>query len=83
MARYYLHLRDGTDEVLDEEGMESASLEALKQAVLEGARDVMANELKSGGLIDFRYRIDAENDDQQIVYSLPSRHAANIVPPHA
>ena len=31
MPRYYLHLRDGTDEVLDEEGMECLHLDALKK----------------------------------------------------
>ena len=80
MARYYLHLRDGTDELLDEEGREFPDMEALRKAVLDGARDVMASELKSGGVVDLRYRIDAEKEDGEIVYSLPFRHAMNVIP---
>ena len=80
MARYYFHLRDGTDEVLDEEGREFSTMEALRKAVLDGARDVMGSELKSGGVIDLRYRIDAETDAREVVYSLPFGHAVNIIP---
>ena len=80
MARYFLHLRDGTDEILDPEGREFANMEAVRRAVLEGARDVLGNEIKSGGVMDLRYRIDAEDESGTVVYSLPFRHAVNIIP---
>jgi hypothetical protein len=32
------------------------------------------------GIIDFRYRIDAEDEAGAIVYSLPFRHAFTIIP---
>jgi len=80
MPRYFLHLRDGTDEVLDDEGIEFDDIEALKKAVLHSARDIMGNELRSGGVVDLRYRIDAENEEGQVAYSLPFRHAVNIIP---
>ena len=38
MARYFFHLRDGTDELLDPDGIECADMEALRQAVLHSAR---------------------------------------------
>ncbi len=34
MPRYLLHLRDGTDEILDPEGSEFDDLEALRKAML-------------------------------------------------
>jgi hypothetical protein len=80
MALYFLHLRDGTDEILDPEGREFANMEAVRRAVLEGARDVLGNEIKSGGVMDLRYRIDAEDESGTVVYSLPFRHAVNIIP---
>jgi hypothetical protein len=80
VPRYYIHLRDGTDELLDEEGREFEHMEALRKAVVEGARDIMANEIKSRGLMDLRYRIDAENSEGEIVYSLAFRHAVSIIP---
>jgi hypothetical protein len=80
MTRYFLHLRDGTDELLDPEGAEFADMEAVKRAALAGARDVMGNEVKSGGVMDLRYRIDVETQAGEIVYSLPFKHAVNIIP---
>ena len=80
MARYFLHLRDGTEEVLDPEGVDYTDMEAVRRAVLAGARDVMANDLKSGGVLDLSFRIDAENGTGKIVHTLPFKHAVNIIP---
>ena len=79
MTRYFLHLRDSTDEVLDPDGSEFEDMEAVRNAVMVNARDLIAGDVRNG-LVDFRYRIDAENESGQIVYSLPFKHAVNIVP---
>jgi hypothetical protein len=31
-------------------------------------------------VLDFRFRIDAEDEDGAIVYTLPFKHAVNIIP---
>jgi hypothetical protein len=82
MARYFMHLRDGSEELLDPEGLEFASLEALRAAVLLAARDLMAGDLRSG-VVDFRFRIDAEDAEGTTVYTLPFKHAVNIIPEDA
>jgi hypothetical protein len=82
MAHYYLHLRDSVDELLDPDGQEYADLEALKKAVMFCARDVIAGDLRNG-VIDLRYRIDAENTAGEIVYTLPFKHAFNVIPEDA
>jgi hypothetical protein len=79
MTRYFLHLRDSTDEVLDPDGSEFEDMEAVRNAVMVNARDLIAGDVRNG-LVDFRYRIDAENEAGQVVYSLPFKHAVNIVP---
>jgi hypothetical protein len=79
MARYFMHLRDGTDELLDPEGVDLDSIEAVRKNVMTAARDVLAGDLRNG-VVDLRYRIDAENEGGQIVYSLAFRHAFSIVP---
>jgi len=79
MARYFMHLRDSIDELLDPEGREFASMEALREAVLFSARDVIAGDIRNG-VIDYRYRIDAEDEHGTIVYTLPFKHAFNIIP---
>ena len=79
MARYHMHLRDGTEQILDPEGLEYPSVEALRKAVLIGARDLMTGDVREG-VIDFRFRIDAEDEGGVIIYSLPFKHAINIIP---
>ena len=79
MARYFMHLRDGSEEVLDPEGRDYPSLDALRNAVLAAARDLMAGDVKAGA-IDFRFRIDAEDENGSIVYSLPFKDALQIIP---
>jgi hypothetical protein len=79
MARYFMNLRDGTEELLDPEGVEYASLDALRKAVLAAARDLMRGDMVAG-VLDFRFRIDAEDAEGVIVYTLPFKHAVNIIP---
>ena len=79
MTRYFMHLRDGTEQILDPEGLEFASVDALRRAVLTGARDLMTGDIRQG-LLDFRLRIDAEDESGVVVYSLPFKQAVNIIP---
>lgn len=79
MARYFMHLRDGTNELLDPEGREFPTLEALRNEVLYTARDLLAGDVRNG-LVDFRFRIDVHDEAGEIVYSLPFKHALSIIP---
>ena len=79
MPRYFLHLRDHVDEVLDPEGVELPNLAAVIKAVLSGARDLISHEVKSQGSIDFRYRIDAEDRSGTVVYTLPFKDAVALI----
>jgi hypothetical protein len=79
VPRYFLHLRDGADELLDKEGQELANMEAVRKNVVTAARDVMAGDLRNG-VIDLRYRIDAETHAGEIVYTLAFRHAFSTIP---
>ena len=79
MIRYFMHLRDSIDECLDPEGKEFDDMESLRKAVIFTVRDLMAGDIREG-IIDFRFRIDAEDESGEIVYSLPFKHALSIVP---
>lgn len=74
-----MNLRDGTDELIDPEGADYDSLDALRKNVLATARDLMGHDMAQG-LIDFRFRIDAEDTNGVIVYTLHFKHAVNIIP---
>ncbi len=79
MPRYFMHLRDGTEELLDSEGIDYDSLDAMRTAVLVTVRDLMAGDIHYG-VLDLRFRIDAEDANGTIVYTMPFRHAVNIIP---
>jgi hypothetical protein len=77
MSRYFLHLRDGQDVALDDEGTEYTSVEALRQGMMSGARDTLTGDLVRGHL-DLTLRIDAEASDGTVVESLPFSEAVEI-----
>ena len=79
MARYFMHLRNSTDDLLDAEGVELVDLEAVRENVMRAARDILAGDLRNG-LVDLRYRIDAENEGGAIAYTLAFKHAFSIIP---
>jgi hypothetical protein len=78
MSRYYLHLRDGSSELLDAEGAEFADMAALKTVVTASARELMCEGIRDG-VLDLRLRIDAENDRGAVLYTLPFSQAALIL----
>jgi hypothetical protein len=78
VAHYYLHLRDGTDQLLDPEGLEYADLDELRKQVLIAVRDLISGDVKSG-LVDLRFRIDAEDRDGVVVYTLGFDQALKII----
>ena len=79
MARYFFHLRDSIDEVLDPEGVELPA-DAVAEAALTAARDCMAGDVKAGKL-DLRYRIDVHDGDGDVVESVAFADAVEIIPP--
>ncbi len=83
MARYFLHLRDGNDEVLDSEGVEYATLDAVRKAVIANVRDIAAGQIKDAGVLDLRFRIDAEDEAGTVLYSLPFAEALSVLSPDA
>ena len=78
LARYFFHLRDGVDELLDPDGREFDDLDTLRTAVLFTARDLMAGDIRNG-VMDLRFRIDAQDEAGEIVYTLPFHKAVNVI----
>ena len=78
MARYFFHLRDGSDHLPDLEGRELPGLDEVRQVALTCARDTLSQELKDGRL-DLAYRIDVEDAQGMIVHTLPLREAFEVV----
>lgn len=75
-----MHLRDDTSELLDEEGAVHDSLDDLRAAVLKSARDLICHDTLDGTL-DLRFRLDAEDEDGTLVYSMPFTGALSVIYP--
>jgi hypothetical protein len=82
MARYLMHLRDSVDTMLDPEGQDFESIEDLRDAVLLNVRSLVAADI-ADGILDLRFRIEAEDENGKVVYRLPFKHAINIIPEEA
>lgn len=78
MGRYFFHLRDDVDDLLDPEGLELPDLQAAHDQALRAARDTLSHEIKSG-CIDLRYRIDVEDEAGRLVLTLPFAAAFEVL----
>jgi hypothetical protein len=81
MPLYFMHLRDGTEETPDDEGREFTDMDSIRKTALAEARELMSGDLKTEGVIDLRFRIDAEAEDGTLIYSLPFSDAVRIIAP--
>lgn len=78
MARYFFHLLNNIDAILDQDGSECDSLDAVTAKALRIARDLIADDV-SNGLIDLSFRIEVADRAGDLVFSLPFDRAVIIV----
>jgi hypothetical protein len=77
LALYYFHLRDGANYVLDLEGRELESLDAVRAAALREARSLISHDVLDGRLrLDLR--IVVETAAREIVVRLTFADAVTI-----
>ena len=77
MARYFFHLRDSVDVVLDPDGREFETMDAIAQAALADARSIIGHEAFDG-FIKFDQRIEVEDESGTTVYSIEFSDAVKI-----
>jgi hypothetical protein len=54
-------------------------MEGVRTAVIRAVRYMWAADAR-GGILDFRFRVDAEDENGKVVYSQPFEHALSIIP---
>jgi hypothetical protein len=54
MRRYFLHVRDGTSVIIDDQGIELPDLGAARQEALAAARQIMSQAVLKGEPLDGR-----------------------------
>jgi hypothetical protein len=83
MTRYYFHIKQGDQTVLDDEGIECESLYAVRDEALQSAREIMGDGVRSGALDESRTFV-VKDDKGDIVHELPFQAAIShsSVDPH-
>lgn len=77
MQTYFFHLRDGDDVLLDPDGQQFPSIEAMIAATLYEGRDIIASDARSGR-INFDQRLEIEDESGRIVHRLELSDAVAI-----
>ena len=75
--RYFFHLRDGQDQLLDPDGRELASLEAVQAATLREARSLISHDALDGH-IRLDQRLEVQSRDGRVVHTLSLADAVTI-----
>lgn len=77
MQNYLFHLRDGSDVLIDPDGRELPSLDAVGAAALYEARAIISADAL-GGKINLAQQIEVEDESGLIVHRLDLRDAVSI-----
>ena len=80
MHRYFFHLRDGTDSILDPEGRLLEDQDAIARVALVEARGIIAEDARKGEIL-LNQRIDVEDEAGTLVHRLDFADAVRIVEP--
>jgi hypothetical protein len=77
MPLYFFHLRDGSDSLIDAEGLELDGPDAARQMALVQARDIISHEAMKGA-INLRQRIEVVDTGGRCVATVSFSDAVNI-----
>lgn len=75
--KYFFHLCNDEETVLDIEGRKFENLDEVRRATLDAARDIMSSELRDGQL-KLNQRIDVVDERNRVAYSLKFTDAVKI-----
>jgi hypothetical protein len=77
MPRYFFHLRDHTERLIDPQGQMIDNPEAIAEAALFEARSILSHEVLSGSM-NLDQRIEVEDRAGNVVHTLNFRDAVTI-----
>lgn len=78
MPTYFFHLRDGEDIILDPDGRDLSSIDAVVAATLNDARGIISHDAQAGQ-IKLAYRLDVEDEDGHLVHRLDFEDAVVLI----
>jgi hypothetical protein len=77
MPRFYLHVCDGVGFAQDEEGLELPDRAAAREAAIQGLRDIMASEVKGGG-INLASFVEKEDERRRLIETVSFTDAVSL-----
>lgn len=77
MPHYYLHIRDGDEQIEDPEGSDLPNLDAARAEALAGARTILAEKVKAGELINGQ-RFEITDEAGTVLAVLPLKSALKL-----
>ena len=77
MTRYHLNVHNQTGSVLDEEGVELPGIDDARHQAIEGIRDILSEEVKTGKL-DLRGRIEIAGADGAVLKTVRFEEALRL-----
>ena len=78
LPRYFFHLRDGQDVLLDPDGRELFSLDAVAVIALDEARDIIGHDARVGR-IKLDYHLDVEDIAGRVIHRLNFEDAVELI----
>ena len=80
MPHYYFHVCNGNGFIEDEEGRDLPDDSAARDVAVSGARDIMAEEMRSGQLNPASF-IEVEDSENRHLFTLSFSDAYTVNPP--
>lgn len=77
-ADLFFHLRDGEERILDPDGRDVPSIDAVVAATLSDARGIMARDAQEGQ-IKLAYRLDVEAEEERLVHRFDFKDAVVLI----
>lgn len=70
MPSYFFHIHDSDEIILDEEGSVLPDVEAARAEAIQSARDILAEHVRLGDLIDGR-RFEVADESGKVLFVMP------------
>lgn len=77
MARYYFHLRDGSERLLDPQGVTITDTNRITEIALREARTLISQEALQG-VIDLDQRLEVEDERGNLVHTIGFADAVTV-----
>jgi hypothetical protein len=77
MPLYYLHIRDGTELLVDPEGSNLPNLEAARTEAIEGARQLISEAVRTGSPLRMQRAFQIDDADGRTLLNVPFTDAIN------